>query len=532
HQFDLYRLDHSNFPFYRVEQTFSRAYFTQGTTQEDTYFKGQFSREFDNNINLTLDYSKINNQGDLLYQRATNIAFGLGLWYQSRGKRYQNFFTFISNSNEIEDNGGIEGELIASDGQIAIVNPVLLTVRSQSAKTRYATEEWAFTQSFKPLNATDSLHRQVEGDNVPLLIKHEFRYQNGSYKFYDEDAFSDQELYGNYATDERGIRQFISYRTFQNEVRLASYQVSKDSLGSLQTRNLLEAGLRHQYFNIYQEPETIQRHNLFVVGKLRLSLSDRLSLNGQAHYGLLANRNDYQIKADLLLNFGKVGKFSAGLLNQQYSPSILEEQLFINQKQFWENDFDKTITTTLSAKYEFPFFKLSAEGRYHLLNNYVYFDTSSIVQQTGIPISIPQLILRGQFKVWRFYLDNEVNLQALTEDLIRLPNYYSKHSLYYFGPLFKQAMEARIGFDLRMNSDFLLNAYQPVIGQFYLQNEQTSEWQYLLDVFVNFKVQKFRFTFRFENLLPWLTRDYYYLTAHHPIIQSGLRFGIAWEFVD
>ena len=532
HQYDLYKLDHSSFPFYRVGQTFSRAYFTQGATQEDTYFKGEFSRKFDDNINLTFDYSRINNQGDLTYQRATNTAFGLGLWYHTPSQRYQTFFTFVSNTHEIEDNGGISTIPTATDGLPAIVNPVLLSVRSQSAATRFATEEWAFTQTFKPLNRTDSIKTKVEGDNVPLIIKHEFRYQNGTYKFYDQDAFGNDEMYGLFATDERGIRNFITYRTFQNEVKLGSYQVAKDSLGSLETRNLLEAGLRHQFFNINQEPETIRRNNLFVVGRVRLSLSDRLTLNGQAHYGLLDNRNDYKIKADLNLNFGKVGQFSAGLLNQQYSPSILEEQLYINQKIFWENDFDKTITTTLSAKYEFPFFKLSAEGRYHLLNNYVYYDTNGIVQQTAVPISIPQLILRGQLKAWRFYLDNEVNLQALTEDVIRLPNFYSKHSLYYFGTLFKEAMEARIGLDLRMNSDFLLNAYQPVTGQFYIQDEDNSDWQYLLDAYVNFKVEKFRFTFRFENMLPWITRDYYFLAADHLIVQSGLRFGIAWEFVD
>lgn len=531
HQFDLYRQSHHTFPFYRVEQAFSRAEFTQGPTQEDIYFKAQFSRTFANNLNFTINYKRINNQGPITYQRAIDNSFGTGLWFQSNRKRYQGFLTFISNEHQLEDNGGIVREIPSPLGGVAIVNPVLLQVNTQTASTRYASRAYAYTQLYKPFNKVDSLHT-AEGDPVPLLFRHEALVQSGSYKFFETEAEGLAALYGPFAVDDRGLRNYLEYTTIQNEIQVASYQVRRDTTGTLNMQNLLEAGLRHQYFDLYQEPTDQNINNLFVIGRLRLSLSDRLVLNGRMHYGLLDNRNDYRLEGHLLLNFGKAGTFTADLINQQYRPTLMENRLYVTQQLFWDNNFAATNSTTVAAKYELPFANLGFEGRYNLLNNYVYFDTAGIAQQTSTPVNIPQLVATGTLQFWQFYLDNTVYLQLPPEDFIQLPNYYSDHSLYFMGPLFKSAMIARLGLDLRMNSPYFVQAYNPLTGQFHLQDEQQTSWQYLLDAYITFKVEKFRFLFRYENFLPFLVRDYYYFTASQPIVQGGIRFGISWEFVD
>ena len=102
--------------------------------------------------------------------------------------------------------------------------------------------------------------------------------------------------------------------------------------------------------------------------------------------------------------------------------------------------------------------------------------------------------------------------------------------------LFKKAMLTRFGFDARLTTGYSPYNYHPLIGQFFLQNEQSLSFTPLIDVFLNFKVKTFRFFFKVESLMPYLTERYYFQTASYPLPygwgNGGVRFGVNWRLVD
>ena len=210
-----------------------------------------------------------------------------------------------------------------------------------------------------------------------------------------------------------------------------------------------------------------------------------------ARLGLWDNAGDYRMEGVLFFDFKKVGSLKLEGINQLYSPTLIQHQLNLTEQAAYRNSFDKTLSTTLGGTYELPLFKFKATGRYHLLNNYIYFDTTGLPVQTGVPISIAQLIVQKNFQLGPVHLDNLVALQQASEEVIRLPSIYSKHSLYYAGYWF-QALNVRFGFDLRMNDSYFANYYNPVTGQFELQNRQRVDFHPALDAFFSFRVTKFR----------------------------------------
>ncbi len=209
--------------------------------------------------------------------------------------------------------------------------------------------------------------------------------------------------------------------------------------------------------------------------------------------------------------------------------------MFVSQQLLWENNFNKTLETNLAVTYGLPKINFEISGQYHLLNNYIYYDTLAFPQQTGIPISILQLIINQNFKVGSFHLDNSIVLQSTSEDEIRLPSFYSKNSLYFEGKIFKKVMLLRTGFDLRMSSNYFATYYHPLAGQFQLQDKEEISFYPAVDVFLTFKVKTLRFFIKGENLTHVIYDQYKELfvqVADYPQPFFNMRLGLSWQFLN
>ncbi|MBK7872730.1 MAG: hypothetical protein IPJ74_19650 [Saprospiraceae bacterium] len=197
-----------------------------------------------------------------------------------------------------------------------------------------------------------------------------------------------------------------------------------------------------------------------------------------------------------------------------------------------KNDFKQTLETTIGGTYLIPTLQIGITGRYHLLNNYIYYDTLSAPQQSATPLSILQFIVQKDFKVWNFHLDNIIAFQNASEDFIRLPQIYGKHSFYYEGNWFK-VLNVKLGFDLRYNDAYFADYYNPVSGQFQLQNQRQVDFYPAIDAFFTMRVTKFRAFVKFENLTnAFLTEDFFYQTAYYAYPPAALRIGFKWRLVD
>ena len=372
-------------------------------------------------------------------------------------------------------------------------------------------------------------------------ISHQISYKKGIYKFYDVSTAADSLYWKNLFLDTRGVRHYLVHRKVENTIAISTFKPRKKRTGESQSQSdFLEIGIRHALNRVDEEAADSTVNNLFLTGKWNFNPNERLKVETYAHLGLWDNAGDYRVSGNLFFDLKKLGQLQLQGVNQLYSPNLLQQRFYISQRSAWANDFSPTLETNLSATYALPQYGFQATGKYHLLNNFIYYDTLATPQQEGSPVSIFQLILQQDFDFGKFHLDNVLILQQTTNDALRLPTYFSKHSFYYQGKWFKRALQIKIGTDIRLNNSYFANTYNPLVGQSILQDQQKINFFPAVDFHTSIKVKQFRFFVKWENVTRSVTNlvgsiradEQFYQLAAYPIQNNRLRFGLAWKFVD
>jgi hypothetical protein len=389
-------------------------------------------------------------------------------------------------------------------------------------------------------SADSRLQSAFEDDQRIFTLYHQIAWRRENYKF--SNTAADSLFFGDFWVDDRGLRHFIETRKLENTIKLQTFKLRQQGRGAQSRlnsaqRDLLEVGLTHSMHLLDQEPrDTVNIHNVFLTGRLNFSPSERLKVQTYGHFGLAANAGDFRLSGELFFDLKKVGNLRIEAVNQLYTPALVTQSFFVSEQLIWRNNFSKTLETSLMGTYSLPAANASIGGQYHLVNNLIYFDSTGLPQQKGSVTNIFQLLFRKDFHLGKIHSENWLGLQETTSDVLRLPSLYSKHSLYLEGYIFKNRMLTRIGADARLATSYTAPGYQPLTGQFFLENTEALPFTPLVDAFLSFRVKTFRFFFKVENILSGFTQEYYFQTAGYPqpfgFGNGGLRLGVHWRLVD
>lgn len=159
HQFDIYRIDKENTPYYRLENPFTRAAYSQNN-KDNLSFKGEYSRNFSDGINVSIFALRSNHLGQFRNQRARNTAFVNNWWYHDKNGKYDGFFAITSNSNLHLDNGGI----VPLDNQLTNANPITIPVNiDDGSTTKYTQRSFRYTHYYKLIGAVPTVPKTAPG---------------------------------------------------------------------------------------------------------------------------------------------------------------------------------------------------------------------------------------------------------------------------------------------------------------------------------------------------------------------------------
>jgi len=543
HQFDLYKIDRKKFEYYDVKPSITNLYYSQGPEQNDAFLKAKFNRKFGENFTFSVEYKRLlhsldddevalNNNAFYKLQGSKNTALAVGFRQKSKDGKYDAFLTYISSQMQQLDHGGLRRtemvlNTIATADNLDAQTSVPIYLGLETAKTRHAQQEIAYTHHYR-LNALTDSTGTVRKRN--FRISHEAAYANNIYKF--SDTSSDTSYYQNFGIDDRGLRQYTTVRSLQNEFNITTFKNQKGHTRSNKLNNLLTVGLQHSYHKINQEPVDTTVNNLFLTGRFNFSLNDKLRIETYAHLGLWNNAGDYRIDGSLYFDFGKLGSLQLKAIQQLYEPNLMQSRIFISQQLFWENDFSKTLETSIAANYYNSKLDINLGFRNVLLNNYIYYDELGTPQQSDNAVNVLQFSVEKNFKFWKIHLDNYGVVQQSSSANLPVPSLYSQHSLYLEDKIFKKVMLARIGLDMRFNTNYFAPFYLPLTGQFHNQNDLSIGLYPAVDAFLSFKVDRFRFFIKMENLTTFVTNQTFYQTPYYPEKEMYLRFGISWRFLD
>jgi hypothetical protein len=107
HAYDIYRLTIEDTRFFNTTRPYSELGYMLGSKSEQ-YINLLHTQNVKPNWNLAFQYRLINAPGFLQNQNTNHNNYRFNSWYQSKNKRYSNFFILVANNLQSGDNGGIQ----------------------------------------------------------------------------------------------------------------------------------------------------------------------------------------------------------------------------------------------------------------------------------------------------------------------------------------------------------------------------------------------------------------------------------------
>ena len=173
---------------------------------------------------------------------------------------------------------------------------------------------------------------------------------------------------------------------------------------------------------------------------------------------------------------------------------------------------------------------------YTNIDNYTYFTKNSDNQvkpfQHQTTINYLRVKANKEFSYGKFALDNTIMYQQVIngEHVLNVPQIISRNTLYFSDHLFKNAMFLQTGITLNYFTEYNMNSYDPLLAEFYTQNEIKIGAFPRLDFFINAKIRQTRIYLKAEHFNSSLTGYNYYSAPNYPYRDFTVRFGIVWNF--
>ena len=113
----------------------------------------------------------------------------------------------------------------------------------------------------------------------------------------------------------------------------------------------------------------------------------------------------------------------------------------------------------------------------------------------------------------------------------RIPDIFINSKLYYGGYWFEDKIYITFGVDAHYKSDYYAPGYNPVMQQFYLQDDFLVPAYLVADAFLEFQIEHFSVFLKFEHVNQPQSNGYFtfpYYIGQPRIFDAGVR----WMFFD
>ena len=492
-------------------------------------------------FNLSLAYTGFRSLGKYRYEQARDGKFRVTFNYATQNGRYNLRGHIAAQELEDEESGGLEDRSQFEDDLPDFQDRAKIDLLYTNAENRVLGKRYFLDHEYKLVkHAKDS----TEVDQTTLSVGHEFSYETKVYEFTQSaqnNAFGDDPFLV-------PIEDKARLKTMFNQGRVEFYN---KTLGRL-TGNVSLYNYNY-YFNslLITDEGTIDNklegEEISVGGSYSNTIGG-FSLKGNANYTVVGDLtgNNFDAMAQYKVNENYV--VSGGLHLSSRMPDFNYLLYQSDYRNFnWQNDqtFDKVQIKNIRFGLDSKKFG-QVEAQYSILDNYTYFASTATqeqidnaqetafvkpFQETGT-INHLRLKYTKEFKWRKWTLMNNILYQEVTQDnqVLNLPQLVTRNTLYFSSDVFKKAMFIQTGVTFKYFTAYNMNAYNPLLGEFYIQNNEELGGYPLLDFFINAKVRQTRIYLKAEHLNSIFSEPNYYSAPNYPYRDFVIRFGLVWNF--
>lgn len=492
------------------------------------------------NLNFSIAYKGLRSEGEYLNQLSSTGNFRFTTNYNTKNKRYfaKAHYTFQDILNE--ENGGITTIENFESEDPNYNNRQRFEVYFNDAKSFLKGKRIFLDHNFR-INSDKGANN--------LYLTHQFNYEN---KFFEYKQATVPSTVGGTVVDRfgesfksSGINDQTRYNKMYNRVGLV---YENTTLGKFQ---FFADDFRSNYYYdqilIFDDQKVIPSAFSQEINSVGGQYEYRKNKwNGTFLYSrsvTAQSLSNLDAKLDYALNDNTQFSFKYQNINKLPNSNYnLYQSSYVQYN--WSNDFKNEKINSISANAITPWF--DAEVQFSVLNDHLYFNNVSTLAQTSAKT---QIVAPSQYdgtinylsvKVSReltfgnFALDNTILYQKVDQQdaVLNVPEIVTRNTFYYSNYLFKRALFLQTGIVLNYFSKYYANDYNPVIGEFFVQNEKQIGNHPNFDFFINAKIQRTRIYFKAEHFNSSLTGNNFYSSPNNPSRDFTIRFGLIWNFFN
>ncbi|MFV8354136.1 putative porin [Flavobacterium sp. XS2P14] len=525
-------------------------YYSVATPVTELYFKTTISKgqsvdafitlNTAENFNFSIAYKGLRSEGEYLNQLSSTGNFRFTTSYNTKNKRYfaKAHYTFQDILNE--ENGGI-----TTTNDFESEDP---NFDNRQRFEVYFTDAKSFLKGKRIFLDHNFRINPKKGSNN-LYLRHQFNYEN---KFFEYNQATIPSSVGNTIVFRFGesfknsdINDQTRYNKMYNKVGLVYENVT---LGTFQ---FFADDFRSNYYynqilifdNQNVIPSAFSQNINSVGGQYEVQ---KKNWNGSFLYSRSVTAQSLSnLDAKLGYGFNDDIQFTFRYQNVNKLPNCnynLHQSSYVQYN--WSNEFKNEKINSISANAINPW--LDLQVHYSILKDHLYFnDVSSNAQalaQTQIvapsqydgTINYFSAKISREFIFGKFALDNTLLYQKVNQQnaVLNVPEIVYRNSFYYSNYLFKNALYLQTGIVLNYFSNYYANEYNPVIGEFFVQNEKQIGNHPNFDFFINAKVQRTRIYFKAEHFNSSFMGNNFYASPNNPSRDFTIRFGLIWNFFN
>ena len=531
---------------YNYKEVEDVSYFNVPTPLTEIYFKTAFEQGQQLNafftintskqFNFSLSYQGVRSLGN--YQQSLTSTGNLLITsnYFSKNNRYNVRFHVASHDIINRENGGLTQNSLAlfvnDDPEFS--DRGRLDVNFEDAENNLKGLRLYINQEYALIKKADSTN------TTALTLGNSIWYEDKLFEYRQQNAFEQYgasyeatDLYTKTTLEEFNLQGYANFTNsllgnFKVFTTLTEYNYGYNSVLNLDTGQI---------------PNRI-KDNLVSVGGSYQKQYKGFDIRAEAAINVIGNTTGNYINAAAGLYLNKDTKVQGSLKIHNAAPNFnfqLYQSDYINYN--WKTQFNTIKTQELG--FDLWSKKIAnISFKYTGIDDYTYFainasqtDADAFLRPTPMQSSerVDYLKIKAQREFnWRgFALNNTVMYQNVLsgDSVFNVPEFITRQSLYYQDHIFKNALFFQTGVNLKYFTKYNSNGYDPVLAEFYVQNEQEIGNFPMVDLFFNAKIRQTRIFVTWEHFNALFSNTKQYFSAPgYPYRDSLIRFGLVWDF--
>ncbi len=530
-----FRAKHTNYfhiedvNYYKVPTPTTEIMYRTGL-QQGQVLDALFTVNFSERFNAAIEYRGLRSLGAYRRSLSSTGNFRFSFHYESPKGQYYMRGHAVNQDFTNQEHGGLTPDALANfinnDPNFS-KNRARLDVNFNDAESILDGKRLFFEHTFKLFSSQDSLNKR---DFSNLKIGHSFTRDSRRFEFNQNTPsiiFGDQRVSGAVANK----TQFLLY----NHQLFLDFN-SKYILGRFRVKG--------QYTTYDYGYENLQNNLVAAITKNKLkgnAGSFGASWNGKIrnfHINATANitpgsgrLSGNNLYAEAFYKKDSVLTVKANLTINKKQPNF---NFLLHQSNYnkfnWQQNFNSIDTRVLGGEITTKWG--AAQVNITNIDNYTYFNEEGLPSQYSGNINYLKAKISKEFTVGKFSLDNTVMYQKVASgsSVLRVPDFVTRNTFYYADNWFKgDPIYVQIGATFKYFTKYKVNAYNPLLGEFTIQNTDDIGYP-TVDLFFNGRVKRTRIYFRADNISSFFFKKDYFSAPNYPYRDFVFRFGLVWNW--